>query len=61
MTNPVPEMADCRSCRSLSKYKGVSYCYDIREGFPCTNGSRYQPIYHAEPIRLYTITSEHKT
>jgi hypothetical protein len=57
MTNPVPEMPDCRLCKNLSKGTDDNpFCWAAANY--CTNGSEFKP---AEPIRLYTITSEDKT
>ena len=57
MTNPVPEMPDCTYCRHFSnaEFGYPDRCMATRK---CTNGSEFKP---AEPIRLYTITSEDKT
>jgi hypothetical protein len=51
MTNPVPEMPDCRRCVN-SYHRADDGRLDCDEY--CVNGIRYHV---AEPIRLYTITS----
>jgi hypothetical protein len=57
MTNPVPEMADCVQCKHFKLLNGREpYCFHF-EDFGCINASGFKP---AEPIRLYTITSEGK-
>jgi hypothetical protein len=53
---PVPEMPDCRLCAHYIPEDNNYYQRCLR--INCTNGSEFKP---AEPIRLYTITSEDKT
>ena len=62
MTNPVPEMPDCRLCSYCEPQPGNIYAmicmaHYRNEYVECTNGSEFEP---AEKIRLYTITSEDK-
>ena len=60
MTNPVPEMPDCRLCEKFTiDFHGDEVCtLSIIDDYECTNGSEFKP---AEKIRLYQITSEDKT
>jgi hypothetical protein len=63
MTNPLaPEMPDCAQCQHYVPENNDYYqtCRKLPTGYSrnCTNGSEFKP---AEPIRLYTITSEDKT
>jgi hypothetical protein len=52
---PVPEMPDCHACNNKMYYPPEDKFMCLQK---CENGSLYNP---AEPIRLYTITSEDKT
>jgi NAD-dependent SIR2 family protein deacetylase len=55
---PVPEMPDCAQCQYSLINRFTLMCYRGLVRPRCTNGSEFKP---AEPIRLYTITSEDKT
>jgi hypothetical protein len=57
MTNPVPEMPDCRLCEyAVVSDEYPSYC---RSREVCTNGNKFKA--DNNPMQLYQITSEDKT